>query len=131
MKGRKLLFTLGICVATSVAVVTPAFAWDQDMYTDDPSPGGRVRFEATGDIVEVCDIEADGFGVYLEVHDNTSGITKYSLRISGNNECQTVRASMGGSYNLAENHVFRFKICLVRGSESPRYCDTQYWANVN
>jgi hypothetical protein len=133
MKNRKMRGTFGLCAAAtmaSLAVASPAFAWDETMYTDDGDPGGRVRFETDGDVVELCDIEADGYAVYLSVYDNTSHTFKYSYTIGGNGRCQTLRASLGGNYDLAEGHVFRFRICLARDNNYS-YCDDAYWDNNN
>lgn len=105
-------------------------SWDEQMYTDDAAPGGRVRFETDGDIVELCDIEADGYAVYLSVYDDTAKRSQYTYTIGGEGRCQTFRASLGGKYDLPEKHTFRFRICLVRDGKNS-YCDDAYWKNIN
>ena len=110
------------------ADVQVAPGWDEWMYTDDADSGGRVRFQRNGDVLELCDIEADGHGVRLDVYDYTAVKHKYHYFIGGNGRCQTLRASLGGRYDLAEGHVFQFRICLVKDGRAS-YCDTAYWEN--
>ncbi|SBW17399.1 hypothetical protein FDG2_0202 [Candidatus Protofrankia californiensis] len=101
------------------------------MHTDGGDPGGRVTFQPDGDVVNLCDIEADGWAVYLKVTDLTAGKEKYHYTIGGVGRCQTFRASLGGPYDLAEGHVIRFTICLDKDGRDPAYCDTSDWANAN
>ncbi|XYI03557.1 hypothetical protein ACMHYB_28830 [Sorangium sp. So ce1128] len=95
-------------------------SWDEQMYTDDSRPGGRVRFETNGDIVEVCDVQADGKSVDVWYNGN-------HIHVGGNGHCVTRRASNGGSYDLREGAVFQFVICL----DGNQWCDEAYWRNNN
>lgn len=131
MKGRQMLLNLVLGVAAFFAMLSPAFAWNAEIRTTDSRPGGRVRFLADGDVVEVCDIQADGYAVHVSVYDVTARKHKYSYRIGGNGRCQTLRASLGGKYDLAEGHVFRIRVCLKRGNEALKFCRTKNVANVN
>jgi len=80
----------------------------------------------------VCDIEADGWAVQIDIWNYTEGNTKvYSYQIGGNGNCQTLRASLGGKYDLEENDTFKFKICLDNAAHDPSYCDYNYWTNDN
>ncbi|WUI03993.1 hypothetical protein OHR68_20085 [Spirillospora sp. NBC_00431] len=134
MKLRNAMTAAGICMATTA--ITAAFAPAASaaptykMHTDDGNPGGRVTFQPNGDVVELCDIEADGWAVFLDVNNYTKDKNEYDYRIGGNGRCQTFRASLGQPYNLAEGDTFRFKICLQKGSKRD-FCDMAYWANVN
>jgi hypothetical protein len=123
------LFGLGVAVVP----VSPASAteWDEWMYTDDSDPGGRVQFEAYGDVMRLCDIEADGYAVYLEVWDYTSQTYKYDYTIGGDGRCIELRASLGAPYNLAEGHVFRVSVALAKDGYYAYYKDEAYWENNN
>src|SRR5437899_12594670 len=83
-------------VGLSLALTGPALAADHTMHTDDGDPGGRVEFTANGDVVRLCDIEADGWAVGLYVYDVNQNLYKYGLQAGGNGTCKTARASDGG-----------------------------------
>ena len=102
------------------ASASPLSSWDEQMYTDDDNPGGRVRFETIGDIVEVCDIQADGKAVDLYYN----GLR---VHVGGKGNCVTLRASMGSAYDLVEGEWYRFEICLNGGE----WCDEAGWRNNN
>ena len=94
-------------------------SWDEQMYTDDSFPGGRVRFKAYGDIVEVCDIQADGKSVHIYYNG-------WHFSVGGNGNCETYRKSNG--YDLPERSTpYKFRICL-NGNE---WCDEAWWQNNN
>lgn len=131
-----LIITLASTGIATTGVGTPAWAADGPhywMYTDDPAPnGGKVDFWTIGDIVQVCDNDADGYHVKLTVFDETAWKYLYSLTASGSGVCNTRRASDGGVYDLPEGHCFEFDITLydgstyVSGSE-----DWARWRNYN
>jgi hypothetical protein len=102
------------------------------MSTDDSDPGGRVRFAPDGDVVQICDIEADGWAVQVDVWNYTAGNTfVYSYQIGGNGNCQTLPASLGGKWDLKEHDTFKFRVCPDNSSHDPSYCDYAYWTNDN
>ncbi|MEV1009455.1 hypothetical protein [Streptomyces sp. NPDC049881] len=105
------------------ATAAQAIDWDHQLHTDDGDPGGRLRFEAYGDIVEVCDIEADGWAVEVEV----SGPAVYDvIRVGGNGKCVTHRASNG--HDLQEGALYSFTLDLTKDSlPSGRYEDFAQW----
>ncbi|EIV92240.1 hypothetical protein [Frankia sp. QA3] len=135
MKFRRAVAVAGMCTAVTVgaAVTAPgAFAaTTYTMHTNDGDPGGRVTFQPDGDVVTLCDIESDGWAVYLKVTDKTAGKDEYHYTIGGNGNCQTFRKSLGEPYDLDEGHVIHFKICLDKDGRDPSYCDTSDWANAN
>lgn len=100
------------------------------MYTGDMFPGGRVQFKAYGDVVKLCDIDADGLGVWLRFRDDTQQVTKYTYTIGGEGRCQEFRSALGGRYDLKEGDTFEFKIRLTRYGHK-EFCDTAYWKNDN
>ena len=121
-------------MAVLMALVTPAPAhaqeWDEEMFTDDTFPGGVVRFQADGDVVQLTDIQEDGHAVYLKVWDHTASKFKYDYTLGGEGRKREFRAALGGPYDLAEDHVFGFQICLVKNGDK-KFCDTAYWHNKN
>jgi hypothetical protein len=103
---------------------TAALLQNEVMYTDDPAPGGVVYFTAYGDKVKLCDIEADGRGVTLNVSHN--GVTRYNMSVGGWGNCVTRSNSSGPAFDLPEGKVYKFRICLTSG-----WCDEAWWANQN
>ncbi|MEV1009451.1 hypothetical protein [Streptomyces sp. NPDC049881] len=104
------------------ATAAQAIDWDHSMLTDDQAPGGRVRFEAYGDIVEVCDIEPDGWAVEVTVE---AGNYFDRFTIGGEGNCKTHRASNG--HNLTEGKEYRFSVSLYKSSTSSHYEDYAFW----
>jgi hypothetical protein len=129
-KGMAVASLCAVAMAGTIALAPGAMADTYTMHTDDTDPGGRVKFNPNGDVVEICDIEADGHAVFLDVNNYTKGTNEYTYQIGGDGRCQTLRASLGQPWDMAEGDVFRFQICLVRDSVR-NYCDTANWANVN
>lgn len=84
---------------------------DHEMWTNDQSwpydPAGHMWFNEYGDVVTLCDNDADGQRVYLTV--NASG-DAYSMSVGGEGNCVTRKAAHGGKYNLPENRYIRFEI---------------------
>jgi hypothetical protein len=122
-----------LAVATAAAFLSllaasPAAAADNWMYTDDSNPGGKVEFTQLGDIVKLCDIEADDHSTILYVWDQTTHKKAYVITAAGNGNCTTRNVNNGGVYDLIEDHQYSFEICLNRGSVYT-YCDTAIWNN--
>ncbi|MFB4300553.1 hypothetical protein [Actinomadura sp. NTSP31] len=112
----------------ALSVATPALAYDQKVSTDDGDPGGRVEWTAYGDVVKVCDIEADGWAAKVFVGYFVSGFPpvhdSYSLQAGGNGTCKTARASDGGSHDLPEGKQLSITVCLADSSHPQgTYCD--------
>lgn len=117
--------------SAEVGTAASASSLDYTMYTRDGNPGGRVTFDAYGDVMRVCDIQADGWSARVRVYDHTAGGTyKYTLRAGGNGTCDTGKASYGGRYNLREEHTFQVLIDLVKGSRAD-FGEVAYWWNKN
>ncbi|MCE7002392.1 hypothetical protein LWC34_06035 [Kibdelosporangium philippinense] len=102
------------------------------MYTEDDNPGGKVDFWPNGDIVQLCDQQADGARAELHVYDATAGGLVMHLEAVGDGVCVSRRASDGGRYDLAENHCFRFNIQLRNNGTvvNPSF-DQAHWRNYN
>ncbi|MFR9722809.1 hypothetical protein ACL02R_05465 [Streptomyces sp. MS19] len=105
------------------ATAAQAIDWDHQLHTNDGDPGGRVRFEAYGDIVELCDIEADGWAVRVEVY--APGYSD-EFTVGGNGNCKTHRASNG--HDLKEGQAYYFTISLYKDSYPyGNYYDQARW----
>ncbi|MEJ3746721.1 hypothetical protein WEI85_25965 [Actinomycetes bacterium KLBMP 9797] len=126
------LVALMIGVTASFAVSSPAQAATKyTMHTDDTDPGGRVEFWPNGDVVKLCDIEADGWGVGLTVL-VLDGWENYDLEVGGNGNCKERRASMGAAYDMVEGGTVEFYIYLYKTGEcSVCYDDLSSWKNIN
>ncbi|MGH8794245.1 MAG: hypothetical protein ACRDXX_16560 [Stackebrandtia sp.] len=133
MKPGKILTALAasaIAVVMSFALASPAYAADEAMNTDDGDPGGRVEFTAHGDVVKLCDMEADGYSVSLGIWDEDADHKfKYGLDVGGEGTCVKVYADLASKYNLKEDHVFEFYITLVKNGKEGYYTDLAYWSN--
>jgi hypothetical protein len=110
------------------APMASAATWDEWMYTDDGDPGGVIRFKAYGDRVQVCDIQADGYGVIGWIDDGY-GSGPNRVYVGGYGSCKTVDASTsGGKYNQRENTWVHFEVCLTNSSHTG-WCDEAGWWN--
>ncbi|MGO4754404.1 hypothetical protein AB4212_38365, partial [Streptomyces sp. 2MCAF27] len=107
-KGAGLRMAAVLAAAVSLPVLASpsahAIAWDHTIHSDDGDPGARLRFEANGDIVELCDIEADGFAAYAEIYDPKTGQTR-TLTVGGDGNCKRRDASDSG-WNLVEGRGY-------------------------
>lgn len=123
---RGALVSAGIVCTTVIVAAPPASAidWDHRVYTNDSDPGGVVYFEEHGDIVRVCDIEADGYAVRVETHHIGRTRWGYTLQRGGVGNCRQVDANY---YNLPENEYIDFEITLVKdGREGYRNWGSWY-----
>ncbi|MEU5613471.1 hypothetical protein AB0H03_32975 [Streptomyces sparsogenes] len=134
MKFRKTLSAFAVAVAAagapllaapSAGAATTADWWDEQMHTDDSDPGGRVRFKADGDKVELCDIEADGWKVNLTIIVPGTHTPVDKMSVGGTGNCVTHTASNG--HNLKENEDYIFRIYLSNSNNSYAYADESIW----
>lgn len=121
---RKALGVAAAATALAVALPSPAMAADHTMYTGDVwgvfGHSGKATFDEYGDIVKICDIDADGYAVKMFVYrDELYGVKLYEFYRGGEGNCATRRASDGGAYNLPENRYIAFLFCRYKnGQES-------------
>lgn len=130
-KATKTVAASLTAVVLSLALGTPAFAYDNYFSTNDGDPGGRLYWTANGDVVKVCDIEEDGWGVraYIQHIHNGEYLYSYDVIVGGNGNCTTHQASQGGVYDLPEGDRVNLYMCLRRTFEGEQYCDERTWAN--
>jgi hypothetical protein len=133
---KKVLTTAGMtaaAVTTSLAMASPAFAYDSSWRTDDGDPGGRVYWTAYGDVVKVCDIEPDGWAAAAIVyHRRTDGRWEfdYQFYAGGNGNCADRKASEGATFNLPEGHDVQIGVCLMKDNwANVDYCDWDVVSN--
>lgn len=132
MTLKRVLKATGVVAATvvlSLATATGAHADGGDVYTDDADPGGKLSFESNGDIMTVCDVDADGWSAVGYVI-NPNGSTRYGIRARQNGNCNQRTAADGGRFNLSEGTRYEFRICLDHNGSGPgddRYCDIASW----
>lgn len=123
-------------IVVSLAMSTPALAYDDYVSTDDTDPGGRAYWTANGDVVKVCDIEADGWAAKVWVGYYSSSyhvVDRYTLEVGGNGNCASKSAANGGVYDLPEGYQINITVCLVQGGDYPQgtYCDWLEPMNIN
>ncbi|MGO1974094.1 MAG: hypothetical protein ACTH2Q_14150 [Propionibacteriaceae bacterium] len=103
---------------------------DHEMYTSDQvwpyDPAGHMWFNEYGDVVTLCDNDADGQKVTLAV--TTEG-KSYGMSVGGEGNCVTRKASMGKKYNLPENKTVTFEI-YASGDPDGSYNHAS-WLNDN
>ena len=117
---------------TAVAVfAAPAQAGtDATVYPFVNPGGGVVTFQDNGDVVTVCDTDADGKRAAVYVYQYNPGVgwlPTYRTYAAGNGNCTTRSASDGYPYNLAEGEYYKIKICLGTTETGNPTCN---WANV-
>ncbi|WP_346537228.1 hypothetical protein [Micromonospora sp. DPT] len=117
---RKALGVAAAVTALTVALPSPAMASDSYhvMNTGDAFGGGifdysgEAYFTEHGDILKICDTDADGYAVKMFVSlDDAYGAPLYEFSRSGEGNCATHQASEGGAYNLPENRYIGFLFC--------------------
>ncbi|WP_129843141.1 hypothetical protein [Streptomyces sp. RFCAC02] len=121
-------------VVALVAAVTPVLAspsaqaitWDHTLHTDDGDPGGRLQFEAYGDIVRICDIEADGWAVGVQIIRKVAWDNSYTFQVGGNGNCAERRASQGYPFDMTEGHQYEFTVFLAKDG-GRAYHDVATW----
>lgn len=114
---RNALMTIMAVTALLLGLSGTANADSPWVYTDDPAPGGQAKFYSNGvansgiEEVRVCDIEADGQAVYVEVWDTDGPEWNpvMSDRAGGNGSCST------DSYNIPEGHEVMLQVRLSEG----------------
>ncbi|MFD0557523.1 hypothetical protein FB566_2797 [Stackebrandtia endophytica] len=113
-----------IAIVTSFALAATAHAADMTIRTTDDNPGGKLEFTQNGDIVKLCDTQADGWRAVGYVI-KPNGSRQYMLAASGNGNCTTKRANQGSPYNLVEGTTYTFKVCLDKDNSNTsddRFC---------
>jgi hypothetical protein len=101
-----------------------AIAADHTMHTGDVwgniyGWSGTGWFNEYGDVVTICDKDADGTAVAMYVYYGApTGNPLYSFHVGGKGRCATKKAALGGSYNLPENRKIGFKFCLYKKGQS-------------
>ncbi|MPV36215.1 hypothetical protein [Georgenia subflava] len=132
MKAIKLLSTAAVAAVMLLGLAPAASAADHSMYTNDDGgwqdPAGLMWFNEYGDVVTLCDNDADGHAPSLTVAlYHPYHATRYRLTAwGGEGNCVTARASDGGVFNLPEHTNIGFQICI---SPHGGMCRNATWYN--
>lgn len=136
-------FTVGLAVTGALFAAGPVQAQnphpcdplDLDICTEtiDDHPGGKLWFKRDGDRVELADTDEDGLravgNVYLGSKSAGDAKKVYTFYAEGGDGLVVRRASDGGKYNLIENRVYTFQVCLDDDPGKDRFCS--YWEVYN
>jgi hypothetical protein len=121
---------MSVAAVASVAMATSALAADYEMNTrDGGDTGGKIEFTRSGDKLEVCDEQADGWRAVAYVI-NPDGSERYKLPVSGDGDCKTKSAENGSPFNLNEKKTYTFKVCLDHDNPNhsdDRFCNEASW----
>ncbi|MEU9485957.1 hypothetical protein AB0D83_20215 [Streptomyces decoyicus] len=121
MKVARSLGVIAASAALAFTMSTESYAaGTTTLYTGDAAPGGRAKFTSDGDVLTVCDLEADGWAVTAGIGPDAGSAT-YTLKRGGTGNCATAKASDGGSHDLKEGKGYLLKVCLYQGS-TVNYC---------
>lgn len=121
-KAGKAVGVLAASFALTLGFSSSAMAADHTMNTGDVwgafGYSGKAEFTEYGDIVKICDIDADGYAVKMWVAlGDAYGPTLYETWVGGEGNCITHRASEGGKLNLPENKTIGFLFCRYKGGK--------------
>ncbi|MEH1163933.1 hypothetical protein V6V47_00945 [Micromonospora sp. CPCC 205539] len=128
MRLRRTLTSLGMsgaAVLAVLAVAVPAQASFGPIWTRN-GDGGSMTFTSNGDVLTVCDEEADGRYADLRVYTASTLIHRYTIQAKSNGSCVTRSAANGGVYDLVEGVTYKFEICLDWAGGDRYNCDTEY-----
>jgi|tagenome__1003787_1003787.scaffolds.fasta_scaffold19563856_2 hypothetical protein len=130
MNLRRPFATVGLTTAAvlgTLVMATSAFAADMTLKTTDDNPGGTISFTADGDVLKLCDSDADGKRAVTYVRDGSR--TVYWMWASGNGNCITRSASNGSPFNLTEGHTYTFRVCIDNNNDNTS--DDQFCNSAN
>ncbi|MGW3241949.1 hypothetical protein [Streptomyces sp. NPDC001070] len=124
----KLRRTVGLALASiglTIGFSNPAMAADHTMHTGDvwgsiSGYSGEGYNNEYGDVVTICDKDADGYAVIMYVYlGGAYGAPRYNFYVGGEGNCATHRAADGGKYDLPEGENIGFLFCRYKdGYES-------------
>ncbi|MGW8885086.1 hypothetical protein [Streptomyces sp. NPDC055749] len=93
--------TLMVTPGNASAAEPPSIGWEWDHILS--ASGVKVYVEEHGDIIAVCDTQANGDSAMVQVRSSDMWPYNYEMTASGGNgTCKTHRASDGAKYNLPE-----------------------------
>ncbi|NIH79171.1 hypothetical protein [Amycolatopsis viridis] len=129
---KTMVALLGVAMAVAFSVATApaasAITWDYTMKTTDGDPGAILKFRAHEDVVELCDLEVDGYAAWAYIDDGGSHL--YPLQIGGgHNNCRQVSEKKKGKYDLDEHRYISVQVCLVKENSAAKGCREAAWYN--
>ncbi|MFI5806640.1 hypothetical protein [Streptomyces sp. NPDC051561] len=134
-KRTRAVGVLATAFALTFGFSGSAMAADHTMNTGDAwgafGYSGKGEFTEYGDIVKICDIDADGYAVHMRVAlDDAYGSLLYNTWVGGEGNCITHRASEGGKLNLPEGKYIGFQFCRYK-AEKTSECKNYRFLNDN
>ncbi|MEV0792599.1 hypothetical protein [Kribbella sp. NPDC050459] len=109
-------------VVVGAMLLTPQTAFAENtgwVYTSDGNPGGKGVFDSRRDYMNVCDEQADGYGVVGTITNSYTGKQLAYLRNSQGAGFCSIR---GFDAKIPENIGVIFTVCLVNGRGPLRFC---------
>ncbi|MCX5181157.1 hypothetical protein [Streptomyces sp. NBC_00268] len=105
---------IGVAASTTPAYAGTDIGWTEVNlpWPSRPEVGfnGAGEFESNGDLVTVCDGDADGFGVSAWLVDSEGYSLAPSVHVGGKGKCVT------RTRNLREGTAVKLLVCLTKGS---------------
>ncbi len=92
-------------------------------YTTDDNPGGSAQFTAYGDVLTVCDDQADGYGAWAELFNSSNGFEEEVIDSDGAGSCKSV----ANSSSVPEGIGVRLEVCLYKDGLYNYYCRYSTW----
>ena len=117
-------------LGVAAVLVTPAqaFAGTNVPWTKstDKAPGAKGKFTAKGDVVNVCDIEEDGWAAFVKLSKWSARDSHYievdEYHVGGKNRCKPK------SYDkyVTEGLKVKIEVCLWKKDKFDKYCRKAY-----
>ena len=129
----KIIGVAAVALVFTLGFTDKAMAADHTMHTGDAfgsafGYSGKGWFNEHGDVVTICDNDADGKAVAMYVYyGSPTGNSQYSFHVGGEGRCATRKASTGSSYNLTENHYAGFKFCVYKNGSASECKDYKFY----
>ncbi|HVV09615.1 hypothetical protein [Amycolatopsis sp.] len=108
----------GACLATTGTAA--AASWDHVWTSTDANPGATVYIREYGDVVRICDTDADGYYAYVGYnYKGSDGIpVGNGLSASGNGNCNQQGASTSAIDNIPENENVTVTVGLGKSGQA-------------
>jgi hypothetical protein len=136
LKKRTVVGLAAASFALALGISSPAAAaaHAHEMHTGDAfgsvfGYSGSGVFTEEGDQVNICDIDADGYAVWIGVYEGSTDYSNmiYEFSVGGEGNCEVKKASNGGKYNLPEKKI-AFKFCRYKDGQTSE-CADYSWVN--
>ncbi|MDF6043801.1 hypothetical protein LRD69_17025 [Streptomyces sp. JH14] len=107
---------LATATSASATLDPPGGSWDHTWTTADAGHGGTINVEEYGDILNLCDTDADGKSPVAEIQIfSPSGYYDsdiFLVATGGYSSCDVSAASQGGVHNIPEGYTVKITMYL-------------------